>query len=218
MTRDSPSMRRRGRSPTWDESSSRFAAGLGNNPDSMKTEKLAAALARNYRLGADLFLVGGSLGPLGALPRQDGGGQGRRRQEDSQLFSEVVIDIDEEIEEAGGHRVLGRLHSEAPKLPFFTGWVDRKTAVSELRREPSSWRPTPRSPSTTLPTPSLEHFPDQEQEALRPAGGSCSSTSPIRPGSSSKPRSSRMPGLSWRHSTTDGACIFRVGHGSVSGP
>jgi predicted Zn-dependent protease len=36
------------------------------------------------------------------------------------------------MEGAGGHRVLGRLHSEAPKLPFVTGWVNRKTAISEL--------------------------------------------------------------------------------------
>jgi tetratricopeptide (TPR) repeat protein len=47
-------------------------------------------------------------------------------------YSQVVILIDDEMEGAGGHRVLGRLHSEAPKLPFVTGWVDRKTAVSEL--------------------------------------------------------------------------------------
>jgi tetratricopeptide (TPR) repeat protein len=47
-------------------------------------------------------------------------------------FSQITILIDDEMEGAGGHRVLGRLHSEAPKLPFVTGWVDRKTAVSEL--------------------------------------------------------------------------------------
>ena len=47
-------------------------------------------------------------------------------------FSQVVILIDDQIEGAGGHRVLGRLHSEAPKLHFVTGWVDRKKAISEL--------------------------------------------------------------------------------------
>ncbi len=49
-------------------------------------------------------------------------------------FSEVVILLDETVENAGGHRILGRLHSEAPKLPFFTGWIDRKKAVTELER------------------------------------------------------------------------------------
>ena len=49
-------------------------------------------------------------------------------------YAQVTIDLDEEWEQAGGHRILGRLHHEAPKIPFFTGWVNRKTAVAELRR------------------------------------------------------------------------------------
>ncbi|MGB7491693.1 MAG: hypothetical protein WBN62_15295, partial [Thermoanaerobaculia bacterium] len=55
-------------------------------------------------------------------------------------------------------------HSEAPKLPFFTGWVDRKTAVSELRR---AIELAPDAPLTLyyLADALLEHFPDQEQEA-----------------------------------------------------
>jgi hypothetical protein len=69
------------------------------------------------------------------------------------------------IEEAGGHRVLGRLHSEAPKLPFFTGWVDRKTAVSELRRA-IELAPTGLLTYYYLADALLEHFPDQKQEAL----------------------------------------------------
>lgn len=38
------------------------------------------------------------------------------------------------VERAGPHRVLGRLHAEAPKIPFFTGWVDRERAIAELER------------------------------------------------------------------------------------
>ncbi len=38
------------------------------------------------------------------------------------------------VERAGPHRVLGRLHAEAPQIPFFTGWVDRKRAIAELER------------------------------------------------------------------------------------
>lgn len=49
-------------------------------------------------------------------------------------YAETVIALDETYEEAGGHRILGRLHTEAPKIPFITGWVDREVAVSELRR------------------------------------------------------------------------------------
>lgn len=49
-------------------------------------------------------------------------------------FAEIVILLDEGIENAGGHRVLGRLHAEAPKIPLVTGWISRDKAISELRR------------------------------------------------------------------------------------
>ena len=47
-------------------------------------------------------------------------------------YAEAVVALDPDLEEAGGHRMLGRLHSEAPKLPFFTGWIDRQKAIAEL--------------------------------------------------------------------------------------
>lgn len=50
------------------------------------------------------------------------------------LYSEIVIALDPAYEDAGGHRVLGRMHAVAPKVPFFTGWVDRARGVAELRR------------------------------------------------------------------------------------
>ena len=49
-------------------------------------------------------------------------------------LAEIVIALDETLENAGGHRVLGRLNAEAPKIPLVTGWIDRNLAVSELRR------------------------------------------------------------------------------------
>jgi len=49
-------------------------------------------------------------------------------------FAEIVILLDDRIENAGGHRVLGRLHAEAPKIPLVTGWISRDKAISELRR------------------------------------------------------------------------------------
>lgn len=49
-------------------------------------------------------------------------------------YSETLIALDERYEDAGGHRILGRLHTLAPKIPLVTGWVDRGKAVSELRR------------------------------------------------------------------------------------
>ncbi|HET9225420.1 MAG TPA: hypothetical protein VFR31_02040 [Thermoanaerobaculia bacterium] len=47
---------------------------------------------------------------------------------------EIAVALDERFDKAGGHRLLGRLHTLAPKIPFVTGWVDREKAVSHLRR------------------------------------------------------------------------------------
>jgi tetratricopeptide (TPR) repeat protein len=71
-------------------------------------------------------LWGDNFGRLAAA-RQGVGDRLRR-------YSEVVIAIDDRFEYAGGHRLLGRLHTLAPKVPFLTGWVDRDKAVAELRR------------------------------------------------------------------------------------
>ena len=45
----------------------------------------------------------------------------------------ATIAIDPKLEDAGGYRVLGRLHAVSPKVIFFTGWVDRDEAIKDLR-------------------------------------------------------------------------------------
>jgi hypothetical protein len=47
-------------------------------------------------------------------------------------YATASIALDDAIENGGGHRVLGRLNTEAPHIPFFTGWIDRSLAVREL--------------------------------------------------------------------------------------
>lgn len=80
-------------------------------------------------------------------------------------FSHITILIDDEIEGAGGHRVLGRLHSEAPKLPLVTGWVDRKTAVSELELA-VEMAPDDALNRLYLAEALLEHTKDRHDEAI----------------------------------------------------
>lgn len=46
----------------------------------------------------------------------------------------TVIALDPEFEEGGGYRLLGRLHHQAPKIPFLTYWVSREKALENLRR------------------------------------------------------------------------------------
>ncbi len=74
----------------------------------------------------DWGLWGDAFGRLAAA-RQGVGDRVRR-------YSEILIALDERYEDAAGHRVLGRLHTLAPKVPFVTGWVDHGKAISELRR------------------------------------------------------------------------------------
>jgi tetratricopeptide (TPR) repeat protein len=45
----------------------------------------------------------------------------------------TVIALDPDYEEAGGHRILGRLHHQAPRIPLLTGWVSREEALRHLR-------------------------------------------------------------------------------------
>jgi tetratricopeptide (TPR) repeat protein len=84
------------------------------------------ALALHLWGGIHWALWGDVFGHIAAA-RQGVGDRIRR-------YSEVVNAIDERYESAGGHRLLGRLHTLAPKIPLITGWVDRGKAVSELRR------------------------------------------------------------------------------------
>jgi hypothetical protein len=46
----------------------------------------------------------------------------------------AVIRMDPAFEEAGGHRVLGRLHHQTPSVPFFTGWASRSEALANLKK------------------------------------------------------------------------------------
>lgn len=68
--------------------------------------------------------------------RQGGNFEAARRGVANKIrdYSELVIALDDKYENAGGHRVLGRLHTEAPRIPLITGWVDRDVAISELER------------------------------------------------------------------------------------
>jgi tetratricopeptide (TPR) repeat protein len=79
-------------------------------------------------------------------------------------YSETLIALDERYEDAGGHRILGRLHTLAPKVPFFTGWVDRGKAVSELRRA-VALGPDNFDNHVFLAEALLEHQPDKAAEA-----------------------------------------------------
>ena len=82
------------------------------------------------------------------------------------MLTELAVAVDPNYADAGGHRILGRLHAVAPKVPFFTGWVDRKLAVEQLRR---AVEVAPDNPDNLLflAEALLEHTDDAEREARR---------------------------------------------------
>ena len=48
--------------------------------------------------------------------------------------AETLLALDETFAEAAGPRLLGRLHAVTPKVPLFTGWIDRKQGLALLER------------------------------------------------------------------------------------
>jgi tetratricopeptide (TPR) repeat protein len=101
-------------------------------------------------------LWGDNFGRLAAA-RQGVGDRVRRS-------AEILLALDETYEDAAGHRVLGRLHTLAPKVPFVTGWVDRDQAISELRRA-VALAPDNFLNHLYLADALLQHAPDKKGEA-----------------------------------------------------
>ncbi|MGH0036610.1 MAG: hypothetical protein ACQGVK_16420 [Myxococcota bacterium] len=49
-------------------------------------------------------------------------------------YTTLAVSLEPGYEEGGALRLLGRLHSELPRVPFLTGWVDRDRAIPLLAR------------------------------------------------------------------------------------
>lgn len=77
---------------------------------------------------------------------------------------EIALALDERYDRAAAHRVLGRLHTLAPKVPFVTGWVDRDEAVTHLRRA-VALGPEDLLNHVYLADALLQHFPAKGNEA-----------------------------------------------------
>jgi tetratricopeptide (TPR) repeat protein len=81
-------------------------------------------------------------------------------------WGETLIALDERFESAGGHRVLGRLHSEAPRVPLVTGWVDHDRAISELEKA-VALAPDDLANRLYLAEAILDHRPSARARALQ---------------------------------------------------
>ena len=136
-------------------------AGGRKKLDDLSPQAAAKALAgipqaRPIHLWAAVHwgLWGDNFGRLAAA-RQGVGDRVRRS-------AEILLALDETYEEAAGHRILGRLHTLAPKVPFVTGWVDRDKAISELRRA-VALAPDNFLNHLYLAEALLEHAPDKKE-------------------------------------------------------
>jgi len=49
-------------------------------------------------------------------------------------LARAVIALDPSTAQGAGYLILGRLHAEAPRIPFVTGWVSRPEGLATLRR------------------------------------------------------------------------------------
>jgi len=115
-------------------------------------------VARLYFWGAvNWGLWGEAFGKIAAA-RQGVGGRLLR-------YSQIVVALDPLYDDAGGRRLLGRLHAEAPKIPFLTGWVDRKIALAELARAAAEGPADPFN-RLYLAEAILNYAPERRQEAL----------------------------------------------------
>ncbi len=76
-----------------------------------------------------------------------------------------LIELDPEFANAGGMRLLGRLHTVAPKVPFFTGWIDREVGI-ELLREAHGISTRDGRNALFLAEALLEYHPQEKRLAL----------------------------------------------------
>jgi tetratricopeptide (TPR) repeat protein len=80
-------------------------------------------------------------------------------------LAQATLALDPAAEQAGAHVILGRLHAEAPRVPFLTMWVDRRKGIDHLR---SAYALSPDSPQIQyfLADTLLRLDPARSDEAL----------------------------------------------------
>lgn len=93
-------------------------------------------------------------------------------------LSALAIALDPGYEQGGPYIVMGRLHAEAPKILFLTGWISRKKGVLSLRQA-LAFSPGNTVAQYLLAEALLEHDSKSRPEAIRLLE-SCSSQ-PARP-------------------------------------
>jgi hypothetical protein len=104
----------------------------GALPEDAPPARVAAALSGERHAAPTYFWTAVAWGEWGLLAGRyqaaKAGAATRVRD-----YAATVIALDPAFEDAGGYRILGRLHHRAPRIPYVTGWVSRAEAVRNLR-------------------------------------------------------------------------------------
>jgi len=79
--------------------------------------------------------------------------------------TERSIALDPGVEQGGAIRLLSRLHSELPRVPLLSGWVDHAQAVPLAERAVALYPSHPGNPYL-LGMALLDHAPERRAEAL----------------------------------------------------
>lgn len=79
--------------------------------------------------------------------------------------SQMLVLLDSGFADSGGYRILGRMHTVTPRIPFFTGWIERKKGISFLRTAYAISREDPRN-SFFLAEALLKYRSSAKKEAL----------------------------------------------------
>jgi hypothetical protein len=110
---------------------SRRAPG-GPLPANATPKQVAAALAKDRDAPPAYFWTAVAWGEWGQLATKM---QGMKTGAATRIrdAAATVIALDPSFEEAGGYRVLGRLHQKAPRVPYVTGWVSRADGLRYLK-------------------------------------------------------------------------------------
>jgi tetratricopeptide (TPR) repeat protein len=104
----------------------------GPLPANASPSRVATALARDPDAAPAYFWTAVAWGEWGLLA---GKLQGMKTGAATRIrdAAATVIALDPTFEEAGGYRVLGRLHQRAPRIPYVTGWISKAEGLRNLR-------------------------------------------------------------------------------------
>lgn len=142
-----------------DETVKRLEAGRSGS----RQEKLTAAL-RADPLAAEVFLWTAAAWGQWAVHHKIAaawqGTAGKMRD-----LVEVVNVVAPETLDGGGYLILGRLHTEAPKIPFLTGWVSKQKGIAAMR-EGLAFLPHGKNHLFFLGAALVEHDPKAREEGL----------------------------------------------------